>query len=302
VKVPFFGIAVANFNHSKYLEQALSSIFSQDFSDWELGIIDDASTDTSWEVIQSLLKLHPEWSSRIFLCRRNPKNLGVCLNRNEIFSQSSADYLIYLDADDFFLPGFFRELHDWIKSQGYPQIIQFLEKKLDCQTSRITFERIGSTVVSIEGLIVPRTISFHYAYSRGCFLDLGGFDDENFHHGWEDWDFVIRALQRYHGSYFQKPGLVWRVNQVSRSIRVRSLDKAVILEMIRISFSRSPVLSIFGFRDYLSTKRGKPMLHVYPEDLERLKQGESAESIWDSCSFSAKGLRVRPSLCRYRRV
>ena len=78
---------------------AIESIQSQTYSNWELIICDDASTDDTFEII----KHYEEADSRIKVIR-NDSNLGASLSRNRCIDSSSGDYIAIQDADDVSLP------------------------------------------------------------------------------------------------------------------------------------------------------------------------------------------------------
>ena len=49
---------MANYNNGKYIKEAIQSVFDQSYTNWEVIIVDDASTDNSWDVIKDLSKKH----------------------------------------------------------------------------------------------------------------------------------------------------------------------------------------------------------------------------------------------------
>ena len=185
---PLLGVVLTNFNHREYLEQALRSILDQSFSDFCLGIIDDASTDGSWGIISRVLRDYG--NSKIFFLEQNTSRQGVCRNRNRVFAQCPAKYFLYLDADDFFSPGFFEKLAAELKHRKYPDLLQFLEIKLDCQTGKTKVD--GKNIQSVDQLMIPYGTGFNYVYSSNGFRLVDGFDEKNFSQAWGDWDFVFR--------------------------------------------------------------------------------------------------------------
>lgn len=54
---PKISVLMPNYNCEKYIEQAIQSILKQEFQDFEFIIIDDASTDASWEIISKYAKI-----------------------------------------------------------------------------------------------------------------------------------------------------------------------------------------------------------------------------------------------------
>lgn len=84
------------YNVESYLEQCLLSIETQSLEDIELICIDDGSTDNSLEI----LKAHKEKDSRIIIISQ--ENRGAAAARNRGMQSAKGEYLLFLDADDFF--------------------------------------------------------------------------------------------------------------------------------------------------------------------------------------------------------
>ena len=70
---------MCTYNRAQYIEQAIQSVLIQTFNDWELIILDDASTDNTEE----LVKKYTEKDNRIKY-HKNNINLGITRNRNRI--------------------------------------------------------------------------------------------------------------------------------------------------------------------------------------------------------------------------
>ncbi len=85
------------YNSSGYLSDAIESILSQTYSDFEFIIIDDASTDNSIEIIYSY------HDPRIVLLK-NDINLGVTHSLNKGIKHARGKYIARMDADDIALP------------------------------------------------------------------------------------------------------------------------------------------------------------------------------------------------------
>jgi glycosyltransferase involved in cell wall biosynthesis len=84
-----------NYNCEKYLAEAIESILSQSFTDFEFIIIDDGSTDRSWEIIQEFAKK----DSRI-VAIRNTENLKICKTLNKGIEIVKGEYIARMDSDD----------------------------------------------------------------------------------------------------------------------------------------------------------------------------------------------------------
>ncbi|MDR1826415.1 MAG: glycosyltransferase family 2 protein [Rickettsiales bacterium] len=92
-------VIIPNYNNARYLTDCINSVRAQTFRDLELVIIDDASTDDSWELILSLAAK----DDRI-LCHRLDRNGGVGNARNRGIEFSKGDFIMFLDADDMLHP------------------------------------------------------------------------------------------------------------------------------------------------------------------------------------------------------
>ncbi len=94
-----FSIITPTYNRAKLLPRAIESVLRQDFTDWEMIIVDDGSTDETASVVEKYLKK----DGRVKYFRK--PNGGVGSARNLGVEKSSGDYLIFLDSDDELLAG-----------------------------------------------------------------------------------------------------------------------------------------------------------------------------------------------------
>ncbi len=93
------------YNHANFIEEALYSIFNQTYKNWELIIVNDASTDTSKEIIDKIISdfyIKKDNHSYNIQTIHLEKNVGNCAAFNEGFKVSKGKYIIDLAADDKF--------------------------------------------------------------------------------------------------------------------------------------------------------------------------------------------------------
>lgn len=104
----FFSVIIPLYNKAPYIAQAIGSVLSQDFSDYELVIVDDGSKDNSVEIAQKAMEGREN-------CRLlKQENAGVSMARNNGVAVAQGEYLCFLDADDWWEPSFLRGMAELI--------------------------------------------------------------------------------------------------------------------------------------------------------------------------------------------
>lgn len=93
-----FSVLIANYNNGRYLQEALDSVFSQTYKDWEIVIVDDGSTDESHKVYERYVD-----DGRIHIYR-NEQNRGCTYTKWRCIELCNGDLFGFLDADDTLLP------------------------------------------------------------------------------------------------------------------------------------------------------------------------------------------------------
>ncbi len=104
-----FSVIIPLYNKAPYIEKALRSVIAQTFTDYELIVVDDGSTDDSAINAERVLS----GSSIPFQLIRQ-ENAGVSMARNNGVALSRGDYLCFLDADDWWNPSFLQEISNLI--------------------------------------------------------------------------------------------------------------------------------------------------------------------------------------------
>lgn len=93
----FVSILIPNYNKANYLKKTLDSILAQTYTLWECIIVDDHSTDHSWEIVEGYAKI----DSRIKIFKRpNHLSKGGNACRNYAFTNSIGDFVVFFDSDD----------------------------------------------------------------------------------------------------------------------------------------------------------------------------------------------------------
>lgn len=112
-KRPFFSVIIPTYNRADTIERAIRSVFTQSFTDFELIIVDDGSTDKTQEVLTFFAKNKP---NDVFIKLLRTENNGVSAARNYGVSHANGIWLSFLDSDDEWLTHKLQAQYDFIKA------------------------------------------------------------------------------------------------------------------------------------------------------------------------------------------
>lgn len=97
-------VIIPTYNNQDTIERAIFSVISQTYIDWELVIINDASTDKTSEIIQHYAEFYPNKIKVL----TNKENTGVGIGRQLALKAASGEFVTFLDSDDFLMADFLK--------------------------------------------------------------------------------------------------------------------------------------------------------------------------------------------------
>ncbi len=99
--MPFFSVIICTYNRAHVLPRALDSLLVQTEEDWEAIIVDDASADNTYAVVQNYVQDH---ANVRYVKTQGQKNLGVAAARNVGIRNAKGVWVTFLDSDDAYEP------------------------------------------------------------------------------------------------------------------------------------------------------------------------------------------------------
>ncbi len=120
---PLVSICIPLYNASHYIEETLTKVFEQTYRPIEIIVVDDHSTDNSFELVE---KFQSKETIRLF---KNPKKGGNAA-RNYAFQKSHGDYIKFLDADDYCSENMISAQMNRILKDGTPDTLVFSPYKV----------------------------------------------------------------------------------------------------------------------------------------------------------------------------
>ncbi|MDC4203430.1 MAG: glycosyltransferase family 2 protein [Candidatus Manganitrophus sp.] len=91
---------MATYNGEKFIEAQIDSLLNQTYQNWHLMVRDDGSIDQTVYILKTYKKQFPDKISIL----ESKEHLGACLNFGELLKHSTADYVMFCDQDDIWLP------------------------------------------------------------------------------------------------------------------------------------------------------------------------------------------------------
>lgn len=217
---PLFTVATITYNSSKWVHQSIESILASSFTDFELLISDDCSTDHTWSLVQ-------QYNDPRIRAWRNEQNLGEYPNRNKVLREAKGRFIIYIDGDDLLykdaLARFANYLDAFPSAKGvwgvYPLYFDFVVMPYlftPVQLTRLNF--LSNYPVTVVGF--AETL-----FSTEALMETGGFD-ERFAIGDT---YIKRKFALTHPVILATAGFsYWRQYPEQASNRVRSFYKQLI--------------------------------------------------------------------------
>lgn len=96
-------IVLCFYNEERFLEEAVASVLAQDYTNWELFLVDDGSSDKSVNLAKNLAS---QYKGKIFyLEHEGHANKGLSASRNLGIRNTTGAFIAFIDADDVWLPG-----------------------------------------------------------------------------------------------------------------------------------------------------------------------------------------------------
>ncbi len=216
---PVFSIIITCHNYGHYLPGAIDSILNQNFHSFEIIVVDDASSDNTFDVVAS-------YGESIKYYRLD-QNLGAAEAWAFGLAQAKGTYLCKLDADDYQLPGFLDAVFSAFLSDpgiGFVATSAFLRHgdldKVECLVDSDTtleasafrerllyrfFFRMPGTAIRREAILnTPPPLTSLYQI--------------------HDWEFILRALQGWKARLISHPLAIYRIHShsVTATARINS--------------------------------------------------------------------------------
>lgn len=196
--MPAISIVMASYNRARLLPQAIASVQAQTFTDWELLVIDDGSTDSTRDVVSGIAKQDP----RVRYIHR--QNGGGAAARNTGIRNAQGAFVAFQDDDDLWHPEKLSRHHAFLS--GHPEygwLYGYMHIEDRKTGERSVHGRVVTTYRELfRGYFVgPQTVLIR----RPCFDRIGLFQEDRALWGAEDLELFMRLAKYYPFGCVQEP-------------------------------------------------------------------------------------------------
>ncbi|NQN51119.1 glycosyltransferase family 2 protein [Streptococcus suis] len=208
---PLISIIIPNFNRGHLLKDVLETVSNQTYQPLEIIVIDDASTDDSIEIIQSLQKSIPN-----LLLFQQEINSGANACRNLGVDQATGKFIAFLDSDDYFLPNKIEKQMEVFNQ--YPEI-GFVVTGFGAKTVKV----LAEGVIPLKETLLQNNLGGFSTVmvKKSLYLEVGGLDQSL--PSCQDWDLFLKLLKASKGYKLAEDLVIYEAQEDSISKNLSSV-------------------------------------------------------------------------------
>jgi GT2 family glycosyltransferase/radical SAM superfamily enzyme YgiQ (UPF0313 family)/Tfp pilus assembly protein PilF/glycosyltransferase involved in cell wall biosynthesis/SAM-dependent methyltransferase len=201
---PKISVVMSVYNGDKYLEKAIQSIMHQSFQDFEFIIIDDASTDSTTDILAKLTDPR---------CRiiRNHKNLGLTRSLNIGMSEAKGEFIARMDADDISLPHRLEIQYEFLRKNPEYSLVGSSFYSIDENGRTLSLVPVLTSDQEIRAGLQKQNWFGHGSVMmrKDAFMECVGYDEE-FTYA-QDYDLWLRIAEKFLVANIEEPLYSWRI-------------------------------------------------------------------------------------------
>lgn len=214
---PNISVVMSLYNSERYLREAMDSVFSQTFTNFEFIIVDDGSSDGGEDIVLS----YDDFRIRYF----RQKNAGLAAALNTAISMARADLIARMDPDDICLPERLAKQYDYLIHHPEIIIVGSAATCIDGSGEILADVQMRQSYMKGE-LSLPETPSVHPSvlFRRSIFEQAGGYSEE-MRYGGEDAVLFNKMLAFGAVANISEPLILYRLTNSSMSMKSKRFNR-----------------------------------------------------------------------------
>jgi glycosyltransferase involved in cell wall biosynthesis len=254
--MPRIAVIIPTYNRAKLIGESIESVLRQTFTDFEIIVVDDGSTDNTKDVVNKFKDPRIRYEYQ--------ENHGVSAARNNGVKMTAAEYITYLDSDDVYLNHALEKMVNCLDMNRQVGFVygQAHIMKVGGEAYRIRESSIHDHTTVIDPVEQVRELLFYKPWNVSAFMvrhscldEIGGFNEEMW---WgEDYYFFVRLAKRYPAAYIAEAVVNVRYHDSQLQNVVKPGREKAFIAILQEVFEDP------DFKPYVADLKDKAYCHIY---------------------------------------
>jgi Glycosyltransferases involved in cell wall biogenesis len=231
-----FSVIIPLYNKAPYIQRAIDSVLNQSFSEYEIIVVNDGSTDGGGELVRQ------KYGEQVILL--NQRNQGVSLARNKGIEKAKYNWIAFLDGDDYWHPNYLQLIAEAIQEQKnvgligayytFDKLPNKVEKPNLIEIQDYFSRAIHNTLFTSSSTVIRKDF-FENQEGFKPHLKIG-----------EDLDVWFRAIAFFEKTFLIEAPLVHYDLEASASKKIeKKLTQSILLEILRVDYFGSSKIPVY---------------------------------------------------------
>ncbi|MBK5961387.1 hypothetical protein CCR97_24735 [Rhodoplanes elegans] len=210
---PLVSVVIPSYNHKRFVGQAVESVRAQTHPAVEIVVVDDGSSDGSFEFLRETV------GDALAVLRRHD-NRGAHATINDAIASATGDWIAILNSDDLYAPQRIERLVDFATGAGHDLVfsdVAFCDETGPLPSTHKVVQSHDRAVAAAAGGTIEQALlrgnfvltTSNLLFRRDVFAAVGPFRPYRYCH---DWDFLLRAIGAFRLGWLREPLLQYRLH------------------------------------------------------------------------------------------
>lgn len=246
-------IIMSSYNQSNYLRASLDSIINQTYSMWNLYIVNDCSTDNTFEILEEYSA--KEERIKVF---NNNKNLGLTYNLNFLGKLCNTEFIARMDSDDIAFKDRLKKQLNFLEKNPDISVVGSNAENIDTKGNKLFVSDLPLLDKNIKKQLLFKNVFYHSSVMmRKDFLQNLKYYNLNFNKC-QDFELWLRGAKKYKYANLSDVLIKYRISRYNYKndlIKIRILFQNLSLKKIIVLFSIFYTLIYMIYRIFFKFNR-----------------------------------------------